>query len=64
MTTPWACQRSGDCCRAVDEVVMTHEERAEVERAAGSRVSLTFEQHTDSRFARLLAQTPLSKRKQ
>lgn len=56
MEKPWACARTGDCCRVIREVVMTHAERVEVERAAPSGVSLTFAAHPDARFTRL--QTP------
>jgi len=52
---PWQCQRSGGCCEQPDEVVMTHAERTEIERAAPSRVVLRFAPHADPRFVRLLA---------
>jgi Fe-S-cluster containining protein len=41
MHKPWTCQRSGDCCREPDVVVMTPAERAEIERAAPD-VALSF----------------------
>lgn len=47
--------QTGDCCRAIREVVVTHAERALMERAAPSGLALTFAAHRDPRFARLLA---------
>lgn len=51
----WQCQKTGDCCREVDEVVMTPAERMEIERAAPSGVVLSFAPHADDRFVRLTA---------
>lgn len=51
----WSCQRSGDCCRGVSEVVMTHAERREIERVAPSHVVLSWRPHADDRFTRLSA---------
>lgn len=51
----WACAKTGTCCREVDEVVLTHAERAEIERAAPSGVVLSFLPHADARFVRLTA---------
>lgn len=56
----WHCCRTGECCQVVREVVMTHAERAEIERAvvtAPTSVALLWTSHPDSRFTRLL--TPL-----
>lgn len=51
----WRCLRSGACCRAVDEVVMTHAERSALETAAPPpTVRLAWAPHADSRFVRLL----------
>lgn len=55
MLATWTCQRSGDCCEQPAEVVMTHAERAEIERAATTGVVLRFARHADARFVRLLA---------
>lgn len=51
----WSCQREGSCCTLPDEVVLTHAERAEIERAAPSGVALSFRPHADARFVRLVA---------
>ena len=46
---------SGDCCRAVGEVVMTREEQQAIECAAPSGVALVWLPHDDHRFVRLQA---------
>lgn len=51
----WTCQRDGACCTLPDEVVMTHAERDEIERAVPSGVALSFHAHADPRFVRLAA---------
>lgn len=51
----WSCCKTGQCCEQVREVVMTHEERVEIERAVPPGVVLSFASHDDSRFTRLLA---------
>jgi len=51
----WQCQRDGACCTEPDEVVLTHVERAEIERAAPHSVALSFLPHADARFVRLVA---------
>src|SRR5689334_8410128 len=51
----WTCRKEGSCCREPDEVVMTHAERAEIERAAASSVVLSWREHEDGRFVRLMA---------
>lgn len=51
----WQCQQTGDCCRQVGEVVMTHAERYEIERVAPHNAVLSWHPHDDSRFVRLRA---------
>lgn len=51
----WTCQREGSCCTQPGEVVMTHAERSEIERAVPSGVVLSFAPHDDPRFVRLAA---------
>jgi Fe-S-cluster containining protein len=57
----WVCQRSGDCCRAVDLVVMTFEEQQVVMRYAEQHLTIgqlnrvTFSHHRDPRFVELNA---------
>ena len=48
---PWSCQRSGDCCSSVSQIVMTREE-AEIVRAH-TAIPLTFYTHLDRRFVYL-----------
>lgn len=56
MEKPWACCRSGDCCTRPGEVVLTHAERSEIERAVPSGVVLSFRDDVaDARFVRLQA---------
>lgn len=55
MAQVWSCHRDGACCRLPGEVVLTHAERGEIERAAPSGVALTFLPHEDARFVRLQA---------
>ena len=55
VSLPWQCHQSGECCEAISDVVMTHAERDEIERAAPSGVVLSFTPHEDSRFVRLAA---------
>lgn len=51
----WTCHQTGDCCEAISDVLMTHAERDEIERAAPPGVVLSFREHEDSRFVRLAA---------
>ena len=48
---PWHCQRSGDCCASVSQIVMTHEEADVV--SAHTAIPLTFYIHPDRRFVYL-----------
>ena len=49
---PWSCNRSGDCCRQVSQILFTKEE-AELARGARPDLSLTFHEHLDKRFVYL-----------
>jgi Fe-S-cluster containining protein len=51
----WKCVGDGACCTQPSEVVMTHAERAEVERAARHGAILRFVVDADPRFTRLQA---------
>ena len=52
---PWSCDRSGDCCRQVSQIVMTPHEAVELARARPD-VELHFYQHLDKRFVYLQGQ--------
>ena len=47
---PWHCQRSGDCCRQVPQIVMTVEEMNVLKNV---HPELQFYQHVDRRFVYL-----------
>jgi Fe-S-cluster containining protein len=51
----WQCKHDGDCCKKPGEVVVTHAEQAEIERAASPSVALSWLPHEDARFVRLKA---------
>ena len=55
VAVPFVCQRSGDCCREPNEVRMTHQERAEIERVAPTSTVLSWRSDPDPRFVRLIA---------
>ena len=44
---PWSCQRSGDCCASVSQIVMTPQEAQLIHDV---RPELPFYQHPDQRF--------------
>ena len=52
---PWSCNRSGDCCRQVSQILFTREE-AELARGARPDLSLSFYTHADRRFVYLVGQ--------
>lgn len=51
VVVPWECQRSGDCCSSVSQIVFSKEEA----KLAGQNtpLSLTFYTHPDKRFVYL-----------
>ena len=49
---PWSCAKTGDCCRAAQEVLVTPAERERLERV--STAPLTFVPHANRRFLRWL----------
>ena len=53
VTLPWSCQRSGDCCASVSQIVMTPLEAAELGKARPD-ANLKFYYHADRRFVFLL----------
>ena len=54
---PWTCEMSGDCCRAVNTVLMTPEERLTIEQTIGESWAKTlhWSQDDTGRFVRLKA---------
>jgi len=51
----WTCRRSGDCCVQTRDLVMTHAERAELERVTS--LPLQWKPHAVARFVRLVSPT-------
>lgn len=53
----WRCQSSGDCCRIPKSVVMTYDERKELEAVAHLALRpLRWRHHKDPRMETLVAQ--------